>query len=71
MAKKISVIQAHSYWRATGGTPHSIFNEATRKYEKYVEYESGQKLGPFLTLTAYKKASVDAYIHTFRVVPTM
>ena len=68
---KISADKAHSLWRATGGTPHYIFNEETRKYDRYVSYDNGQDLGPFLTLKAYKKAAVDAYIHAFRVVPSL
>ena len=68
--KKISATQAHEYWRATGGCPHYIFNNETNKYERYVEYSGGQKLGPFLNLNDYKKASINAYIHKFRVVPT-
>ena len=68
---KISAVEAHGLWRATGGEPHYIFNEETRKYDRYVRYNNGQNLGPFLTLRAYKKAAVDAYVHTFRVVPSL
>ncbi len=67
---KMTAGDAHATWRATGGTPHYVFNEETHKYDRYVGYENGQNLGPFLTLKAYKKAAVDCYIHTFRVVPT-
>ena len=66
----ISANTASQIWRATGGRPHQYFNEETRHYEKFVHYETGQTLGPFLKLNDYKKAAIDAYIHTFRVLPT-
>ena len=66
---KISALTASDFFRKTGGTPHAIFNEQTRKYEKFVRYENGQELGPFLTLPEYKKAAVTAYVQTFRVMP--
>ena len=66
----ISRIQANKIWHATGGRCHDVFNEATRKYEKFVHYENGQTLGPFLKLNDFKKAAIDAYVHQFRVLPT-
>jgi hypothetical protein len=65
----ISRVQANELFRATGGTPHDIFNEETNKYDKYVRYSNGQNLGPFLKLNDFKKAAIDAYVHTFRVLP--
>lgn len=65
----ISRVEANELWVATGGTPHDIFNEETRKYDRYVNYADGQTLGPFLKLNDFKKAAIDAYVHTFRVMP--
>jgi hypothetical protein len=66
---KMSVIDAHELFRATGGSPCSIFNDARRKYERFVNY-TDKRIGPFLTLKDYKRAAIDAYVHQFRVVPT-
>jgi len=66
---KISNDTALNLFRQTGGRPHRVFNEQTRKYEKFVHYENGQTLGPFLTLPEYKKAAVTAYVQKFRVLP--
>lgn len=65
----ISRTQANQIWRATGGEPHDIFNKATRKYDKFVKYENGQTVGPFIKLNDFKKAAIDAYVHTFRLLP--
>ena len=67
--KEMTSICANQLFRDTGGTPHSIFNEERRKYDRYVQYDK-QRIGPFLTLKEYKKAAIDAYVERFRVVPT-
>jgi hypothetical protein len=62
---------ANKLFRDTGGSPIDIFNEERRKYDRYVEYrETGQRLGPFLTLNDFKRAAIDAYVEKFRVLPT-
>ena len=65
----ISRIQANELFHACGGRSHDVFNEETRKYEKFVHFNSGQTIGPFLKLNDFKKAAINTYIHTFRVVP--
>lgn len=67
---KISVERAHELWRQINCKPYKIFNQETHKYDRFVEVEeTGQVIGPFKSLQAYKKAAVDSYVQRYRVVP--
>ena len=69
--KQMTSVCASQLFRDCGGVPHAIFNEERRKYDKFVRFEkSGQIIGPFLTLKDYKRAAIDTYVETFRIVPT-
>jgi hypothetical protein len=67
---KIDAIRAHELFKATGGDPVYIRSVETNKDERFVDYANGTRLGPFLTLPAYKRAAVTAYVQRFRVVPS-